>query len=150
MTLLRAARPDEAAAITELALRSKRSWGYPDVFMARAAEGMVVSEADVECDHVEVLESNDGLMGFFRLRRQESCAWLEDLFIDPSIIGLGQGRRLFERVCEVARGWGCTCLAFQSDPHAETFYEHLGARRVASQESRLFPGRMLPLMRMQL
>jgi len=33
--LLRRARPDEVGAITQLALRSKRLWGYSETFMAR-------------------------------------------------------------------------------------------------------------------
>ena len=59
-----------------------------------------------ELDHVEVLESADGLLGVFRLRRRTELALLTDLWIEPAAMGHGYGRLVFERAAEVARSWG--------------------------------------------
>jgi GNAT superfamily N-acetyltransferase len=144
--LLRRARPDEADAITELALRSKRLWGYSDEFMAVVAPDMAIRTEDIAADHVEVLASEAGLIGFLRLQRRTDEAWLEDLFIDPGFVRSGHGRLLFEHAAQVARDWGYATMGFESDPYAESFYLGLGAERVSLSASTLLPGRDLPLM----
>lgn len=97
--------------------------------------------------HVEVLDDGGRLLGFFRLRRLTELAFLEDLFIDPDVIGQGFGRQLFLRAADVARSWGAGVMEFESDPFAESFYLRLGARRVGMSPSQLQPGRSIPLMR---
>jgi GNAT superfamily N-acetyltransferase len=147
---LRRARPDEAEAITALALRSKRLWGYDESFMARVTADMTLRSADLERDFVEVLEAAGRILGFYRLQRRPGCAWLEDLFIDPVAVRSGHGRRLFERACQVARAWGYTILELESDPNAEPFYVRWGAQRVGTRPSKPIPGRMLPWLRVRL
>jgi GNAT superfamily N-acetyltransferase len=144
--LLRAAQAEEAEAITELALRSKRLWGYSDEFMAVMAPVMALTTADVEAGHVEVPCADDVLLGFFRLQRRGDHAWLEDLFVHPDEVGKGYGRRLLGRAAELGREWGVGLIRFESDPHAEGFYLRLGAVRVGMSPSAAMPGREIPLM----
>lgn len=118
--------------------------------MERAVTEMTLHPADIERDHVEVLESDGVVLGFFRLQRRAADAWLEDLFVDPAVFGRGWGRQLLERSCAVARGWGATGLELVSDPYAEPFYRHLGAVRVGSVESPIVAGRMLSRLRLWL
>ena len=108
---------------------------------------LTLAAEDLVQDHVEVLESETGLVGFYRLQRRDACAWLEDLFIDPDAVRCGHGRRLFERAAGVARDWGYRILEFDSDPRAETFYLHLGAERIGMKASALIAGREFPVMR---
>jgi GNAT superfamily N-acetyltransferase len=148
----RRARPDEAAAITRLALRSKRHWGYDEAFMAALTPELTFTPEDLEgeLDHVEVLESADGLLGVFRLRRRTELALLTDLWIEPAAMGRGYGRLAFERAAEVARSWGAGVMELEADPHAEPFYLHLGAVRVSMSPVTVVPGRAVPLMRFAL
>jgi GNAT superfamily N-acetyltransferase len=148
--LLRPAEPDEAGALTALALRAKAAWGYSDEFMARVRDEMTIGPADIERDRVEVVEIDGQVVGFYRLQRRATTAWLEDLFVEPDLMASGWGRTLLERACQVAREWGAAELELESDPHAEAFYLHLGARRVGLAESRAVPGRQLPVMRLSL
>jgi GNAT superfamily N-acetyltransferase len=142
-------RPDEAAAITELALRSKGHWGYDEAFMEALADELTFAPADLErpSDHVEVLEVDGRLVGVFRLCRRTELAYLADLWVEPSAMGKGYGRRLFERAADVARGWGKGVMELESDPHAEPFYLRLGAERVGMSPVAQIPGRAVPLMR---
>ena len=142
-------RPEEAEAITRLALRSKRHWGYDDAFMAALTPELTFTPADLaqERDHVEVLESSDDLLGVFRLCWRTEMAFLEDLWIDPEAMGRGYGRLVFERSVEVARSWGKGVMELEADPFAEPFYLHLGAVRVGMSPVTVVPGRSVPLMR---
>ena len=101
----RRARPDEAPAITELAMRSKRHWGYDDAFMAALTPELTFTPEDLQrtLDHVEVLESAAELMGVFRLGGARADAYLADLFDRPR----GHGPRLRPAALR-ARGcrWG--------------------------------------------
>ena len=148
--LLRAARPDEAEAISALALRSKRLWGYDEGFMRRMTPVMRITAADIEAGHVEALEDDGRLIAFFRLKWPEGHAWLEDLFVDPESIGHGHGRRLFERALQVSREHGDTAMRFESDPHAEAFYLRLGAVKIGMSPNDAIPGRSVPLMEYRL
>lgn len=145
----RRARVDEASAITELVLRSKRHWPYPDAFIETMTPSLTVRPTDIDGPgvHVEVLEADGRMVGVLRLFRRTELAFLEDLWLDPEVMGQGLGRRLFERAAEVARGWGKGVLEFEADPYAEPFYLHLGAERVAMSPSTALPGRAIPLMR---
>ncbi len=149
MPRFRRARPGEAEAITRLALRSKRHWGYDEAFMAALTPELTFTPAELEreLDHVEVLDSAGGLVGVFRLRRRTELAFLMDLWIEPAAMGRGYGRRAFERAAAVARSWGAGVMELEADPHAEPFYVHLGAVRVGMSPVTVVPGRAVPLMR---
>jgi GNAT superfamily N-acetyltransferase len=149
---LRRARPEDAEAITRLALRSKRHWGYDHDFMAALTPELTFTPADLvrERDHIEVLDSSDDLLGVLRLCWRTEIAFLEDLWIDPEAMGRGYGRLLFERSVEVARSWGKGVMELEADPFAEPFYLHLGAVRVSMSPVTVVPGRSVPLMRYSL
>jgi GNAT superfamily N-acetyltransferase len=148
--LLRRARPDEAARITAMVMRSKSSWGYSESFMELVAPDMTITPADIVADQVEVLDVDGAIVGMLRLQRHDDHAWLQDLFVDPSVMGRGLGRRLFQHAASCAREWGYRELRFESDPNAESFYLRLGAERIGAAPSSLVPGRELPQMRYQL
>lgn len=142
--MLRRARPDEAAAITALMLRSKGSWGYPDAFMSQVASDMAIAPEAMETDLVEVAEKDGAIIAVMRLQRRADHAWLQDLFVDPRAMGQGLGRHLFERATAYAREWGYREMCFDSDPNAEPFYRRMGAERVGMPRSTLVTGRELP------
>jgi GNAT superfamily N-acetyltransferase len=146
------ARPDELPAITALAVRSKRYWGYSDEFMAALDGELTFRQADLDDarTRVEVIEADGRLIGVIRMRRRTELACLEDLWIDPDAIGQGYGRIGFERACRIGREWGKGVLELEADPHAEPFYLHLGCRRVSMSPVASVPGRAVPLMRYSL
>jgi GNAT superfamily N-acetyltransferase len=148
---IRQALPDEAGAITDLAIRSKAYWGYDASFMADAAASMVITAADIGVGGVWLLEIDDRPAGFYRLRQaSDGHAVLEDLFLDPSVIGQGAGRRLWDHAVDEARRLDAIDIELESDPNAVGFYERMGAERIGERESPVRPGRMLPVMRIRL
>ena len=148
----RPARPDELGAITALAIRSKRYWGYSDEFMAAVDDELTFRQTDLDDKRtvVEVLESDGRIVGALRMRRRTELAYLEDLWIDPEAIGHGYGRVGFERACQIGREWGKGVMELEADPNAEAFYLHIGCQRVGMSPATSVPGRALPVMRYSL
>ena len=150
---VRRARPDEAAHLTALALRSKAFWGYDAAFMAACVPSLTISAERIAApgEHVFVAEDAGGtIVGFAALRPDTPGgrdAELVDLFIEPGVIGRGYGRRLWQHTIEAARALGVRRVRIASDPFAESFYLRQGAERVGEVPSDAIPGRVLPLLR---
>lgn len=143
---LRRAKPGEAGALSELALRSKAHWGYPEDFMAACRDELTLTERDLERAPTFVAEAAGERVGFYALERlSASEVELAFLFVEPRAIGRGHGRALIEHAKGRARALGYTTMVIQGDPHAERFYRAAGGRRVGEQESLSIPGRMLTL-----
>ena len=148
---IRAARPDEAGLLSELALRSKGHWGYDAGFLEACRADLTLTPQEIAESASFVCEGASGVLGFSRVvLMDERTAELDALFVDPSAIGTGTGKLLWERSLTAARELGAQDLVLQSDPHAEAFYRSRGARRIGEVASALVPGRTLPLMHVDL
>jgi GNAT superfamily N-acetyltransferase len=141
---LRVATPNEAAELTELALRSKAHWGYDEAFMAKCRETLKVTAEDCESGAVWVAADGARLAGFCSVCGDAPQGKLSDLFIDPEYIGKGAGRLLLENAVERAKELGFSELEIHSDPHAVDFYLHFGAEKAGEVPSESIPGRTLP------
>lgn len=149
--IIRIARAGESGALGALTVRSKAHWGYDDAFMHAAKEELSISEDDILNDAVYVLEQRGRPLGYCHLRPSANNeVLLESLFIEPSAIGTGLGRRLFEFAANKGRELGFTAMIFESDPNAEPFYRAMGAVRTGERPSTTIPGRVLPVMRFAL
>ena len=147
---IRRARPGEAAALSSLIRRSKAHWGYGPEFLAAVADDLSLTPQEVAADEVWVLEEADGVViGLYRIVRGRPVT-LADLWLEPSAIGRGNGRKLWEHAIDHARALGARAVELDADPHAVGFYERLGARRIGETPSEAVPGRMLPRMRIDL
>jgi GNAT superfamily N-acetyltransferase len=143
---IRAARPGEAAILSELALRSKGHWGYGEDFLARCREELTLRPGDVEQRRTAVAEHQGHILGFVTVQGDPPDGELGMLFVDPPAIGGGVGRLLFEHALAVAEATGFKRLEIGAEPHAEAFYRAMGATRVGTVPSGSIPGRELPLM----
>lgn len=148
---LRAALPEDAGQLTELALAAKASWGYDAAFMARCRDIMTISPEAVARHPYYLIENGDGeILGFYGFDLADGLLTLDWLFVAPVAQRLGLGRRLFHHAAAVARAGSYGYFRIISDPHAEAFYLHLGAQRCGSAPSDLHPGRFLPVLRLDL
>lgn len=138
--IIRPARPDEAAALSELALRSKAYWGYDAEFLARCRTVLTLRSDEIEDRRTVLAEEDHQVQGFYTLDDGE----LGNLWIDPTHLRKGVGRRLWDHAVETARALGLTELFVVADPHAEGFYRAMGAVRIGEVPSEIEPGRQLP------
>jgi GNAT superfamily N-acetyltransferase len=147
------ARPDEAATLSALALRSKGHWGYDAAFLEACRAELTLTTDQAAA--ARVVHADDGsVCGFHLLAPDPDGApgrgELLMLFVDPSAIGHGVGRALLEDAVEAARGRGWSVLRVESDPGAEAFYVAHGAVRVGTVASGSVAGRELPLLELPL
>jgi N-acetylglutamate synthase-like GNAT family acetyltransferase len=141
---IRAARPDEAAFISDLAVRSKAYWGYDEEFLAGSRIQLAVRPDEVARRRVTVAERDGVVVGFYALEGDPPVGVLDLMFVDPDHLRAGVGRQLFAHVVATARAAGLTAFTIDSDPFAEDFYLTMGAIRTGETPSRVRAGRKLP------
>lgn len=144
--VLRPARPDEAALLSDLALRSKGHWGYDQAFLERCRAELTLRPGDLAPRRAVVAELAGRVIGFVTLEGEPPEGEIGALFVEPDAIGsgTGAGRALFAHAVSVARAAGFARLRIDADPDAEGFYLRMGARRVGEAPSGSVPGRVLP------
>lgn len=143
---VRAARPEEAAPLSELAVRSKAHWGYDEEFVAACRQELTIRPDDVLRRRTAVAERDGSVLGFVTVEGEPPHGSIGLMFVDPPAIGQGVGRLLFEDALRRARAAGFTRLLVDADPNAEGFYRAMGAVRVGTVPSGSIPGRVLPLL----
>jgi N-acetylglutamate synthase-like GNAT family acetyltransferase len=142
--LVRAAKIDELAALSELCMRSKALWGYDKKFLDACRAELSFNLRDLKCSEVAVAEEDDRPVGVVQVEVKGSCADLLKLFVEPGIVGRGVGGTLFRWATRKARQLGADRLFIDSDPHASAFYRQMGAQHIGLSASGSIPGRMLP------
>jgi GNAT superfamily N-acetyltransferase len=143
--VIRAGRPQEAAELTELAVRSKAYWGYGEEFLARVRVELTLHPEQVVPHRTLVSEVDGRLAGLATVTGAPPHGELDMLFVDPWAIGRGVGRELLLEAARRARTEGFTALDIVADPGAESFYLKMGALRVGESVSPS-TGRALPLL----
>jgi GNAT superfamily N-acetyltransferase len=147
---VRPAGPDDASALSELALRSKAHWGYDAAFLERCRRELQVHPEQLARLRAHVLESEGALLGFFTVGGEPPEGELVHLYVDPPAIGAGVGAMLLRAARELARREGFRRLLIHSDPNAVPFYSRHGARQIGEVPSGSIPGRLLPLLALDL
>ena len=150
MRTLRAARPDETDVLRDLAMRSKAHWSYDSAFMAACIAPFTLTADDLDNGEFAVVDGAEGPIAFAQLRVAGDTAHLNKAFVDPDAMGQGLGRVLMNWAVSRAHAAGASCIMIETDPHAEAFYQKMGARTVGGVASEAIPGRILPLMRLDL
>lgn len=141
---IRAARPDEAGLLSELAVRAKGFWGYDAEFLRDCAAPLAVQPDEVAVRRVTVADRDGVVLGFYALEGGPPSGVLDLMFVDPVHIRNGVGRRLWEHLVATARDVGLSEFTIDSDPFAEPFYLAMGAVRTGSVPSEVRSGRELP------
>jgi len=143
---LRAARADEAALLSALALRAKALWGYSPEFMQACRDELTYAAADVARGGFVVAEEDGRVVGFYALAPTvDGAAELKALFVEPAEIGRGLGRALIEHAKASAARLGASRMVIQGDPHAARFYVAAGGVHSGTRPSGSIAGRALPL-----
>jgi GNAT superfamily N-acetyltransferase len=148
--LIRRARPDEAPRLRALAHRSKAHWPYSAEFLERVRPMLRLEPREIEAAEVWVLEEAGEVAGWHRVTIHGAQAELEDLWLEPSWIGTGRGRRLFEHAARVACSRGARVMEWDAEPYAEGFYRAMGGVEIGRTPSAAEEGRTLPRMRLVL
>jgi GNAT superfamily N-acetyltransferase len=145
--VIRAAVASDLPVLRDVAYRSKAFWGYDQAFMD-AVESSLAPEEHELAEGAFVIAHGGVITGFYAFKTIEGTFFLYSLFVVPEKIGCGVGRRLWQHSVDFARRTAHGHFMIESDPNAEEFYVHMGARRVGEIVSAV-SGRSLPLLRFE-
>jgi GNAT superfamily N-acetyltransferase len=142
---IRKALTNEANILTQLAFDSKSYWGYDQKYLEIAREHIKITIKDIEEDHVYVIESEDGILGFYQFRYDDpELLWL---FVHPKRIGQGIGKVLWKHLVQYIRDLKVKEFKIKSDPNAELFYIKQGAQRIGFEASTVDKKMNFPLLK---
>jgi len=145
--IIRQAIVEDCEHISHLAYRSKAHWGYAEDFLEQCKDALTVTSPYLEQHIVYVLERYDEIVAYYSFSVEEKK--LDALFVDPDYIGQGCGQQLWADLLSRVKALQVTEFTLDADPHAETFYIKMGAKRIGEIASTVFPDRKLPLMHVE-
>lgn len=116
--------------MSQLAFRAKAYWGYSESELSRWADDLRVEPESIAVWPTFVAESDGELLGWVQLDPTREPWVLESLWVDPSYIDRGVGRRLLSHALATAARAGHKRLLIDADPHAAGFYRRCGARQI--------------------
>jgi GNAT superfamily N-acetyltransferase len=134
---IRSAATDEATALTEIALKAKRYWGYPENWIQHWQDDLTVSSEFITNNLVYVAERENAIVGFYALVVRDQRAELEHLWVAPEHIGTGVGKELFIHAMQTAAADDVSEVEISADPNAEGFYKRMGARKIGEVSSEI-------------
>jgi len=147
--MIRRALPEEATALTQIALDAKRYWGYPEHWIKHWESDLTISSDFIRDNHVYVAEEGDEIRGFYALCVTGPKAELEHMWVTPACIGTGIGKELFLDAMERAAALNIRDVELSADPNAAGFYKRMGAVQIGETES-VIDGQIRKLPRMKI
>jgi GNAT superfamily N-acetyltransferase len=134
--------------LTEIAHDAKRYWGYPEHWIKHWQADLTITPEFIANNDVYVAEQEGELLGFYALIVRENKAELDHMWVAPKQVGSGVGKELFIHAMQRAAGQNVSEVQISSDPHAEGFYQKMGATRVGEVASEIDgQPRILPRLR---
>lgn len=139
--LIRPAVMSERQALESLQRRaSLNNPGDRDALLANP-DAIELPPSQIAAGHVFVAERDGAIVGFAAvLRREDSDADLDGLFVEPDVWSQGIGRALVEYCVTFARSEGAAVLHVVGNPHAEGFYRACGFESLGTVETRFGAG----------
>ena len=147
---IRRALPDEADALTQIALSAKRHWGYPARWMEIWTPQLTFSLHYFQKNESWVA-AVDHPIAFYTLQVRDGNAWIENLWVLPEQMGQGVGKQLFLHATSRSLELGYKILQLEADPNAVGFYEKMGMYKIGKRHSQIEgQPRSLPIMEIDL
>jgi ribosomal protein S18 acetylase RimI-like enzyme len=146
MRRIRQAKSEEAAVLTDIAVRSEAYWGYDPEFMESFRRAYKVTESFINENPVYVIEEQGSISGFYGVVSDKGETELEYFYVSPDYIGKGLGKLLWTHLVGYCRENGIARISLVTSPQAVGFYTKLGAEQVGEVESLVRKGRMVPML----
>jgi ribosomal protein S18 acetylase RimI-like enzyme len=131
------AQPRDAAALTEIAFAAKRHWNYAETWIRGWADLLTITPEYLREHLTFLMATNREILGFAAIEFTEGEAVIQHLWVRPSAMRRGIGAALFAACETAAREAGATRLIVESDPHAEGFYQRMGAVTIGRVAARM-------------
>jgi GNAT superfamily N-acetyltransferase len=151
MIQIRPVNPEEAGALTQIALAAKRHWGYPERWIEIWTPQLTFSPEYFKSNESWAAVNGSRPIAFYTLLEANETASIENLWVLPEYMGQGVGKQLFLHAVSIARERGYKRLQLDADPNALGFYERMGMHKAGERHSEVDgQPRILPIMEMSL
>jgi GNAT superfamily N-acetyltransferase len=145
------ATPNQAENLTEIAFAAKRHWDYPERWIQIWVPSLTISAEFIEKHDTYVAYVDTQPIGFYAISIENNKVIVEHLWVLPEFMGRGIGADLFRHMISKCKELGVSILEIESDPNAQGFYVHMGAKRVGESVSELDgQPRILPILQIKL
>lgn len=149
--IIRLGTPEDANILTDIAFRSKASWGYPKEWLNKWSAELTITPKMIEDWITFVAEYNGKVIGFWcRQAIQTDEISSGFLFIDPDYFGNGIAKKLWNSIKDALISKGVRQFTIEADPNAVAFYEKIGGVKIGDKDSQVIKGRKIPIMRFEL
>lgn len=138
--IVRRATAADSEMLTRISFAAKRHWNYPDSYFETWKDELTITPDYIAEHTVLVAEQGGDPVGYASLVAQDGENCLDHLYVLPICIGKGIGSRLLAEMKTFCREQAIRQLTIFSDPHAQGFYDKLGARYIEDIPSNI-PGR---------
>ncbi|MBC7876269.1 MAG: GNAT family N-acetyltransferase [Anaerolineales bacterium] len=143
--------PEHASILTDITIKAKRHWGYPEKWMQQWIPLMTISVEYILENEVWMVVVDNKPIGYYSLKQDVNELWLDNLWVLPEYMGQGIGKQLCHHAFERSRMRGMSILKIEADPNAQSFYEKMGAHKVDEHQSEVDGQlRILPVMEIEL
>jgi hypothetical protein len=126
----------------------KAHWGYGEEGLDRFMDKFGIYDKSY-FDNIlgYVAESPQGIVGYYLFNTSEETPTLDQFILNTEHIGKGFGRHLWNHCVKESQKHGWTEFVLWSDPHSQSFYEHMGAVKFDERPMVTVPGKMSPIMK---
>jgi GNAT superfamily N-acetyltransferase len=131
---IRPPRRREGERLREIAIASKRHWGYDLERVRQWAALGDFSPEGLRKKEFFVAEVAGAAVGWAAIIPRGDICWLDDLWICPEWMGRGLGTLLFQRAATRGRELGAFRIEWEAEPHAIGFYTKMGGHYLRDSE----------------
>ncbi len=144
----RTAKTEDIPILNSISVQSKGHWGYPESWMEQWKDDLTIDTKMLSAQNFLIAENENQIIGFSSIIEKPELYEITHLWILPTFIGKGNGKKLLEATIETFVNKDLPIIV-EADPNAEAFYKSQGFETFDKVES--FPsGRYLPVMRRSL
>jgi len=128
--MIRPAKPDEAAMLSDIAMEAKRYWGYAPEVMDSWHSTLTLNSMQIDLHPPFVAEVDGEVVGFYQMIADGDFVELEHLWVRPENMRQGIGKSLVAHAIAKAKTGTSKQLRIDADPNATAFYLSCGAYRI--------------------
>ncbi len=137
---------NDAQQLTEIAISSKKYWGYSKSLMKIWKNDLTLTINYIEENIVYKIYHNDLLIGFYALKfnRQYNYYEIDHLWLTPDNINKGFGKLIFNHIIHQLLHKRQSKAIVIAEPNAIGFYNKMNGKVIGQFESKP-KGRLLPI-----
>ncbi|HEX2786390.1 MAG TPA: GNAT family N-acetyltransferase [Ignavibacteria bacterium] len=125
--------------LTNIAITSKKNWGYTDEEMILWKDELTINSSYISNNIVYKILNGNILIGFYAIRfnSEFDCPELDHLWLLPDFQNKGFGKIIFKNIIKKIMTMNQSRFIVISDPNSNGFYEKMKGEVIEKKESKI-------------